>query len=207
MDSQLPSLCGLPSGSPHSRGRLRQPRAGTESATCLTSARNPPWVRFLALPLSLYSLPFGQQGGFLSWAGRTQTVQIPKAPYFSTKYTLQTLQPSWNIPDLTFSPLPLLSGTLGPIVTASPSTQPSLEGRPGLLRVRLPGSHLWGWLSTQGGQAGKSNPAGQDAHTPHPAPETCQPFTEATLLFGIAKKRKKKEKKEKKKRERQGLIV
>lgn len=30
MDSQLPSLCGLPPGSPHSRGRPRQPRAGTE---------------------------------------------------------------------------------------------------------------------------------------------------------------------------------
>lgn len=67
--------------------------------------------------------------------------------------------------DLLSSIPSLPSGTLGPIVTASPQAQPSLGGRPGLLRMRLPGSHLRGWLSTQGCQAGKNTPAGQDTHT------------------------------------------
>jgi hypothetical protein len=71
-------------------------------AICLACIWNPPWARFLALPLFPSYCPLASR--FLSWAGKTQTAQIPKAPYFSTKYILQTLQPPWNIPDLTFSP-------------------------------------------------------------------------------------------------------
>lgn len=158
MDSQIPSLCGPPPGSPSSRERPRQPPAGTEvrylpRLHLESSMGQIPGSAFIS-----YSLPFGQQGRFLSWAGRTQTAQIPKAPYFSTKYILQTLQPPWNIPDLTFSPPSFPSGTLGSIVMGSPQAQPSLGGRPGLLRMRLPGSHLRGWLSTQGGPGWEGQP-------------------------------------------------
>lgn len=64
MNSQLPSLGGPPTGQPTLKGEdpgnLQQEQ---KFSTCLTTIRNPPWARFLALPLfPSHWLPFGQQG-------------------------------------------------------------------------------------------------------------------------------------------------
>lgn len=155
----------------HTQGRgpdnLQQ---GQKSATFLGSIRNPPWVRSLALPSFPSACPLASKGRFLSWARQdTDCTDSQSTLFFYQIYSPDPATFMEHSRSDLFSPNPFpLEGTLGPIVTASPRAQPSLEGRPGLLRTRLPGSHLPGWPSTQGGQAGKSSPAGQDAHTPPP---------------------------------------
>jgi hypothetical protein len=109
-------------------------------------------------------LPFGPAGQ-VSLLGRQDTdCRFQKHLIF----LLNVFFRPWNLQGLQIWPsLPpfLSSGTLGPIVTASPQAQPSLDGRACLLRVRLPGYHFQGWLSTQVCHAGNSIRAGQDTHT------------------------------------------
>lgn len=85
------------------------PRSPLESST---GTRPIPGLRPLLPPCC----PFGQQSRFLLGRQRTQTAEILKASYFSSKHIspgLEAPKLPWNIPDLTF-PLPSPLGTTRP---------------------------------------------------------------------------------------------
>lgn len=132
-----------------------------------------------------YSVRFGRQGRSLSWAGRTQTAQIPKAPYFSTKYILQTLQPPWNIPDLTFPPLIPSFWNTGPH-SHGQSPSPALPG--GETRSAQDETPR----KTPPGLAVSPGWPPDRTHTPHPAPEThASPSLKRSSCLEQQKKEKK----------------
>lgn len=152
MDSQLPSSCGPPPGSPHSREKPRQLPAGTE-------------VRYLPclhLESSMGQIPGSAFIPFTAlWPARqvsllgrqdTDCTDSQSTLFFYQIYSSDPATSMEHSRSDLLSPIPSLpSGTLGPIVTASPQAHPSLRGRPGLLRSPRkppPGLAVYpGWLS------------------------------------------------------------
>lgn len=140
-------------------------RKGTQepkSTACLTPLWSPPQAGLMLPP----HYPLANRVDF-SWALRTQTAEILRASYFSSRYISpypEALKPPWNIPDLTNPPIPL-SFPLEPPRPCAQSPSHALPAgetvspRPGgpLLTPRvpgLPGSHLLGLAAHLSGWAG-----------------------------------------------------
>lgn len=172
MDSQIPSLCGPPPGSPHSRERPRQLPAGTEVRylPCLASIRNPPWARPLALPSFPSDCPLASKGRFLSWARQdTDCTDSQSTLFFYQIYSPDPATFMEHSRSDLLSPIPSLWNT-GPH-SHGQSPSPTLPGgktrsaQDETPRKPPPGLAVYpGWP----GWEEQPSRTGQDAHTPPP---------------------------------------
>lgn len=191
----LPSLCSCQKGTQETKVCC-PPLSSLEPSS---RARPVPGL----LPLPPPRCHFGQQGRFLLGRQRSQTAEILKASYFSSKHIsphLEALELPWDIPDLTLTfCCPSIWNPSGPSMLMSlpaGETKSFCSGW-GFAHSLIPrppkGSQevsSWDWLSNPSvARAGKSSLVGQTLPS---SKQTCQLLSEATLLFGMAKKKKKK---------------